>query len=296
MRYREMQREDVDEILRVRTLTRENALSMDELAARGITPESTRLLLGDDVKGWVCEEGGAILGFAMGDARSGEVLVLAVLPQHEGRGIGRELLGSTVDWLFSRGHRELWLLTNPDPAVRSHGFYRRLGWRPTGERRGEEEVLALRRDRQGRSPGPDPHRTRAPQRMPARLRTTFGWLVIAQVAHSAEEYIGRLWESFPPARLLTGLVSTDREVGFLVLNFGLAVFGLWCWAIPLRRSTTLAYGVAWFWVVLELVNGIGHPLWSLANGGYTPGVATAPILLILALLLARSLGRDMAGR
>jgi len=147
MRYRAMKREDVDEVLRVRTLTRENALTTEQLAGLGITPESTRDLLGDDVKGWVCEESGAILGFAMGDALSGEVLVLAVLAQHEGRGIGRELLGTVRDWLFSRGHSGLWLLTNPDPAVRSHGFYRRLGWRPTGERRGRDEVLRLRRDR-----------------------------------------------------------------------------------------------------------------------------------------------------
>jgi len=148
MQYRHMKRQDVDEVLRLRTLTRENALTMEELAGLGITPESTSRLLGQDAKGWVCEESGEILGFAMGDGRSGEVLVLAVLPRHEGRGIGRHLLSSVRDWLFSRGHRELWLLANPDPAVRAHGFYRRLGWRPTGERRGEDEVLKLRGDRQ----------------------------------------------------------------------------------------------------------------------------------------------------
>jgi ribosomal protein S18 acetylase RimI-like enzyme len=141
-----MKREDVDAVLHLRTLTRENALTMEELAERGITPESTSRLLEEDVKGWVCEESGEILGFAMGDGRSGEVLVLAVLPEHEGRGIGRRLLSSVQDWLFSRGHSELWLLENPDPAVRAYGFYRSLGWLPTGEFRGEEQVLKLRRD------------------------------------------------------------------------------------------------------------------------------------------------------
>lgn len=154
MRFRSMKREDVDEILRVRTLTRENVLTMEELAGLGITPESTRSLLGDDVKGWVCEEAGAILGFAMGDALSGEVLVLAVLAQHEGRGIGRTLLGAVADWLVSRGHPEPWLRTNPDPAVRSHGFYRRLGWRPTGELRGADEVLTLWRETNSRDQVP----------------------------------------------------------------------------------------------------------------------------------------------
>jgi len=62
-----MKREDVDAVLHMRTLTRENALTMEELAERGITPESTSRLLEEDVKGWVCEESEEILGSAMGD-------------------------------------------------------------------------------------------------------------------------------------------------------------------------------------------------------------------------------------
>jgi hypothetical protein len=42
----------------------------------------------------------------------------------------------------------------------------------------------------------------------------------------------------------------------------------------------------WVWAVIETINGLGHPLWSLRQGGYTPGVATAPVLLVLALYLA----------
>jgi hypothetical protein len=43
--------------------------------------------------------------------------------------------------------------------------------------------------------------------------------------------------------------------------------------------------------VLEIINGIGHPLWSLREGRYTPGLATAPILLLLAVYLAHQLRR-----
>ena len=43
------------------------------------------------------------------------------------------------------------------------------------------------------------------------------------------------------------------------------------------------------WVTIEVINGVGHPLWSLRTGGYTPGVATAPVLLVIALYLARQL-------
>ena len=49
------------------------------------------------------------------------------------------------------------------------------------------------------------------------------------------------------------------------------------------------------WVGVEVINGIGHPLWTLRQGRYTPGVATAPLLLVLAVYLALQL-RHMAGR
>jgi hypothetical protein len=119
-----------------------------------------------------------------------------------------------------------------------------------------------------------------------RLQSAFGALVLAQAAHSTEEYTGRLWESFPPARLVSSLVSQDLARGFLILNLSLVVFGLWCWLVPVRRGWPVAVPLAWGWVLVEIVNGIGHPLWSLRQGAYTPGVLTAPLLLILGINLA----------
>jgi hypothetical protein len=123
-----------------------------------------------------------------------------------------------------------------------------------------------------------------------RRTVAFGALVLAQAAHSVEEYMGRLWETFPPARLLTGLVSQDHERGFLVINIALVAFGVWCFVWPIRRDWPAAASFAWIWVAIQAINGVGHPLWSLRLGGYTPGVATAPVLLVLALYLARQLG------
>jgi hypothetical protein len=59
----------------------------------------------------------------------------------------------------------------------------------------------------------------------SRFQTAFLALVLAQSAHSAEEYVGRLWESFPPARLVSGLISTDLERGFVLANVALVAFG-----------------------------------------------------------------------
>jgi hypothetical protein len=121
--------------------------------------------------------------------------------------------------------------------------------------------------------------------------------VIAQAAHSTEEYVGRLWESFPPAIFLTGLVAEDREIGFIVINTALVASGLWCLFWPVRREWPSASLVLWIWVVIETINGIGHPAWTLARGGYTPGVLTAPVLLVLSLYIAfQPLGAGAADR
>jgi len=107
-----------------------------------------------------------------------------------------------------------------------------------------------------------------------------------------EEYVFRLWESFPPARFLTGLVSSDHAIGFLVLNVSLVLLGLACWWWPVRRGWAAAVPIASAWVVIELINGVGHPAWSLLQGGYTPGVLTAVALVPIALLLVRRLADE----
>ena len=129
-----------------------------------------------------------------------------------------------------------------------------------------------------------------PPRLPGH-KTAFLALVLAQTAHSLEEYYGRLWEVFPPATFLTGLVSEDREFGFIVINAGLVLFGLWCAAWPVRMQWPVAKGFIGFWIVIELINGVGHPLWSIARGGYTPGVVTAVPLFFVALYLCWTLVR-----
>jgi hypothetical protein len=129
----------------------------------------------------------------------------------------------------------------------------------------------------------------------SRFTLPFGALIAAQAGHSIEEYFGHLWESFPPARFLTGLVSSNLERAFVVLNVLLLVFGLWCLLYPVRHGWPIAVPLVWFWVAIEVMNGIVHPLWSLHQGGYTPGLATAPLLLLVAIYLAHQLRRAPRG-
>jgi hypothetical protein len=121
--------------------------------------------------------------------------------------------------------------------------------------------------------------------MKSRVQTAFGALVLFQAAHSIEEYVGRLWESFPPATFVSGLVSSNRELGFVIVNIALVAFALWCFLFPLRRNWPSARAFLWLWIAVEIINGFGHPIWTLRQRAYTPGVATAPILLVLALYL-----------
>lgn len=122
-----------------------------------------------------------------------------------------------------------------------------------------------------------------------RLDASFIALVGIQAVHSVEECVGRLYEEFPPARFVSGLLSQDLQRGFIIGNIALVTFGLWCFVWPIRRRWRSAVTIGWVWVTIELVNGVVHPLWSLREQSYTPGVATAPLLFIAALYLARQL-------
>ena len=63
----------------------------------------------------------------------------------------------------------------------------------------------------------------------ARLKLLFLLLVLSQVAHSAEEYFGRLWEVVAPARFLSSLIyPPDPHIGFLIANIGLVLLEFWC--------------------------------------------------------------------
>jgi GNAT superfamily N-acetyltransferase len=133
---------DIAECVRLRGLTRENAVSAERLASLGITVESwADQVASGELIGVVSESAGEMQGYCFGDRGSGEIVVLALLPQAEGRGLGKELLSQVVNALRAHGHSRLFLGCSRDPASRSHGFYRHLGWRPTGEFDDHEDEL-----------------------------------------------------------------------------------------------------------------------------------------------------------
>jgi Protein of unknown function with HXXEE motif len=123
--------------------------------------------------------------------------------------------------------------------------------------------------------------------MNSKIKSVFLILVLIQAMHSIEEYVGKLWEVFPPAAFLTSLFSNNLETGFLIVNIGLFVFGMLCWLFPIRRNYSAAKRILWFWIILETTNGIGHLIWSIYQQSYTPGLITALFLFFTAIYLAK---------
>ena len=143
MIFREMEQRDVCSCIDVRTSVRENHYSLEELRQAGITEASVTRMLTTTHKGWVCEMDGHVIGFSMGNRSNGEFWVVAVLPEYEGRGIGRKLIELAVQWLRANGCAEIWLWTSPDVSTRAYALYRKSGWEDCGVQNGQR-IMKLR--------------------------------------------------------------------------------------------------------------------------------------------------------
>ena len=156
--FRETLPSDIEGLFSVRARTRESAISREGLASIEITPKSIAgQMASGRLKGWVCLHGSTLVGFCHGGGETGEVLVLAVLPEFERRGIGTCLLSYLVEWLRSVGSDTIWLAASADARIRAHGFYRSLGWRPNGKKQQNgDEILVLDATRSRIRPVPFP--------------------------------------------------------------------------------------------------------------------------------------------
>lgn len=137
---------DIPQMHRIRMSVRENQLTNPAL----VQEHHYREMLGQHGRGWVVKHAGRTVGFAVADLTRANVWALFVDPEFEGRGAGRGLHDTMMDWFFESGAEHVWLGT--DRGTRAERFYQSAGWRyagsePNGEVRYEmsrEHWLALR--------------------------------------------------------------------------------------------------------------------------------------------------------
>ena len=127
--------------------------------------------------------------------------------------------------------------------------------------------------------------------MTSRGRALFGLVVLAQAAHSVEEYIFRLFDVFAPARFVSGVFSSNLPLGFAMANTAIVLFGVWCYVARVRTPHPTERAYAWAWACVELANGTGHMILAGLQGGYFPGAGTAPLLIASSGYLAFDLSK-----
>lgn len=128
MNFREITAADVPALFHVRTRTRENTMTLEDLQRLGVNWQSVTESLDKSTRGWLCEVAGQVVAFSMADCSTGEFLVIAVLPEHEQKGVGGRLMALAEAWLAASGCKRAWLTTDLDTTLRAYGFYRRRGW------------------------------------------------------------------------------------------------------------------------------------------------------------------------
>lgn len=126
MIFREAQVSDIPQIQFVRNAVTENRLSDPSL----VPDQDVEEYISNRGRGWVCETGNRIVGFAIADIVANNIWALFIHPDHEARGIGKKLHRMMLDWYFLQTKETVWLGTEPNS--RAEKFYRMQGWKEAG--------------------------------------------------------------------------------------------------------------------------------------------------------------------
>ena len=122
MHFRKALITDFPSLHYIRMSVRENILSNPALVAQN----DYELHIKEKGSGWVCEVDGSIAGFSIINLESGNLWALFVLPEFEGRGIGRKLLELVINDAKDGGLGLIWLTT--DLGTRAERLYTQAGW------------------------------------------------------------------------------------------------------------------------------------------------------------------------
>lgn len=140
MIFRQATTADIPELMRVRMAVKENRLSNPGL----VTAKDCEDYLVNRGRGWVCERGNRVLGFAIVDLLDHSVWALFVEQGYEGKGIGRKLHDDMLNWYFSKTGNTIWLTTGAH--TRAATFYLKAGWWQTGIKPNGELKFEMRKE------------------------------------------------------------------------------------------------------------------------------------------------------
>ena len=126
MNFRQAIPEDIPQIQIVRNSVKENQLSNPNLIPDDLVEE----FITKRGKGFVCEIDDKIVGFSIVNFVENNVWALFLLPEFEGKGIGKKLHQLMLDEYFSKTKETIWLSTEANS--RAETFYKKQVWKNAG--------------------------------------------------------------------------------------------------------------------------------------------------------------------
>jgi ribosomal protein S18 acetylase RimI-like enzyme len=137
--------------IRIRSLDEldiSDIVAVDEKLSGRYRPEVWERQIGyylrrDPDASFVAEAGGRVVGFMLGEVRSGEfgleeptgwIEVLGVDPEHQGKAIGRRLAEAVLEHFRQRGAHAVRTLVDEEKQDDIRGFFHSLGFAPSSLR------------------------------------------------------------------------------------------------------------------------------------------------------------------
>jgi GNAT superfamily N-acetyltransferase len=120
--FRRAKSYDIPAMSVIRLAVRENILSDPNRITRQMYEDYLELL----GRGWVVEIGGDVVGFSYADKTNSSIWALFISPNHEGKGLAKQLLNMATGWLFDQGQECVRLSTGM--GTRADRFYGLQGW------------------------------------------------------------------------------------------------------------------------------------------------------------------------
>jgi GNAT superfamily N-acetyltransferase len=120
--FRQARFDDIPAMSAIRLSVRENVLSNPDRITRKMYEDYLDVL----GRGWVAEIDGEVAGFSYADKTNASIWALFISPDHEGKGLAKQLLNMATGWLFEQGSDCIRLSTGT--RTRADRFYALQGW------------------------------------------------------------------------------------------------------------------------------------------------------------------------